>query len=163
DYLIPVATDYPNVTTISLEEYPSPNNPLGAKGAGEGGIIPIGGSVANAVASALKSLGIEPCELPLTPARVWQMIAQAQPLRCRPPERRGPRPPEEPSLPKIRPAPTPRLWGPRLRGDDSRQPPVLHRPQRRHQPQRVVALNHLELGLGEHAGPLQPGDVLLGG
>jgi carbon-monoxide dehydrogenase large subunit len=78
DYLIPVATDYPNVTTISLEEHPSPNNPLGAKGAGEGGIIPIGGAVANAVACALKSLGIEPCELPLTPARVWQMIAEAR-------------------------------------------------------------------------------------
>src|SRR5262249_26973101 len=86
DYLIPVATDYPNVTTISLEEYPSPNNPLGAKGAGEGGIIPIGGPVAKAGASALKSRGIEPCELPLTPARVWQMIAQAHPLRCRPRE-----------------------------------------------------------------------------
>src|SRR5215475_5068289 len=78
DYLIPVATDYPNVTTISLEEHPSPNNPLGAKGAGEGGIIPIGGAVANAVASALRSLGIEPRELPLTPARVWQLIADAR-------------------------------------------------------------------------------------
>src|SRR5215510_7751675 len=77
DYLIPVATDYPNVTTISLEEYPSPNNPLGAKGAGEGGIIPVGGALANAVACALKSLRIEPRELPLTPARVWQLIAEA--------------------------------------------------------------------------------------
>jgi carbon-monoxide dehydrogenase large subunit len=79
DYLIPVATDYPNVTTISLEEHPSPNNPLGAKGAGEGGIIPIGGALANAVASALRPLGIEPRELPLTPARVWQLIADARP------------------------------------------------------------------------------------
>jgi carbon-monoxide dehydrogenase large subunit len=78
DYLIPVAADYPNVTTISLEEHPSPNNPLGAKGAGEGGIIPIGGALANAVASALRSLGIEPRELPLTPARVWQLIADAR-------------------------------------------------------------------------------------
>ena len=40
DYLVPVATDYPHVTTISLEEHPSPNNPLGAKGAGEGGHHP---------------------------------------------------------------------------------------------------------------------------
>ena len=38
---------------ISLELYPSPNNPLGAKGAGEGGIIPVGGALANAVAAAL--------------------------------------------------------------------------------------------------------------
>jgi aerobic carbon-monoxide dehydrogenase large subunit len=86
DYLIPVATDYPNVTTISLELHPSPNNPLGAKGAGEGGIIPIGGALVNAVASALKSLRVEPRELPLTPARVWQLIAEAQPLDGRPRE-----------------------------------------------------------------------------
>jgi aerobic carbon-monoxide dehydrogenase large subunit len=78
DYLIPVATDYPHVTTISLEQHPSPNNPLGAKGAGEGGIIPVGGALTNAVASALKSLGIEPRELPLSPPRVWQLIEETR-------------------------------------------------------------------------------------
>jgi aerobic carbon-monoxide dehydrogenase large subunit len=78
DYLIPVATDYPHVTTISLEQHPSPNNPLGAKGAGEGGIIPVGGALTNAVASALKSFGIEPRELPLSPPRVWQLIEEAR-------------------------------------------------------------------------------------
>jgi aerobic carbon-monoxide dehydrogenase large subunit len=83
DYLIPVATDYPHVTTISLEQHPSPNNPLGAKGAGEGGIIPVGGAVGNAVASALKSFGIEPRELPLTPARIWQLIENARRDRAR--------------------------------------------------------------------------------
>jgi carbon-monoxide dehydrogenase large subunit len=79
DYMIPVATDYPHLTAISLELHPSPNNPLGAKGAGEGGIIPVGGAIANAVASALGSLGVEPKELPLTPARVWQLIQDARP------------------------------------------------------------------------------------
>src|SRR5207302_6284214 len=74
DYMIPVATDYPRLTAISLELHPSPNNPLGAKGAGEGGIIPVGGALANAVASALSSLGIQPRALPLTPPRVWQLI-----------------------------------------------------------------------------------------
>jgi aerobic carbon-monoxide dehydrogenase large subunit len=74
DYLVPVATDYPQVRAVSLEEHPSPNNPLGAKGAGEGGIIPLGGAVANAVAAALASFGVEPRVLPLTPARVWQLI-----------------------------------------------------------------------------------------
>jgi len=78
DYMIPVATDYPHVHGISLELYPSPNNPLGAKGAGEGGIIPVGGALTNAVASALKSFGIEPRELPLSPPRVWQLIAEAR-------------------------------------------------------------------------------------
>ncbi|HEY6259861.1 MAG TPA: xanthine dehydrogenase family protein molybdopterin-binding subunit [Xanthobacteraceae bacterium] len=74
DYMIPVATDYPHLTAISLEEHPSPNNPLGAKGAGEGGIIPVGGALANAVAAALRPFGVEPRALPLTPPRVWQMI-----------------------------------------------------------------------------------------
>jgi aerobic carbon-monoxide dehydrogenase large subunit len=78
DYLIPVATDYPHLTTISLELHPSPNNPLGAKGAGEGGIIPVGGALSNAVASALKSLGVELRELPLTPPRIWQLIQDAR-------------------------------------------------------------------------------------
>ena len=41
---------------IALEEQPSPNNPLGAKGAGEGGVVPVGGVIANAVASALAAL-----------------------------------------------------------------------------------------------------------
>ncbi|HEY7299436.1 MAG TPA: xanthine dehydrogenase family protein molybdopterin-binding subunit [Xanthobacteraceae bacterium] len=78
DYMIPVATDYPQVTAISLEQYPSPTNPLGAKGAGEGGVIPVGGALSNAVASALASLGVEPHELPLTPARVWRLIQESR-------------------------------------------------------------------------------------
>ena len=74
DYLLPNAQDFPRIHAIALEDYPSPVNPLGAKGAGEGGIIPVGGVIANAVASALSSLGVEPRELPLTPARVWQLM-----------------------------------------------------------------------------------------
>lgn len=76
DYMLPVATDYPKVRAVSLEHYPSPNNPLGAKGAGEGGIIPVAAAIANAVSSALKSFGVQANELPLTPARVWRMIVQ---------------------------------------------------------------------------------------
>jgi carbon-monoxide dehydrogenase large subunit len=74
DYMMPIATDFPNIRAISMEQYPSPNNPLGAKGAGEGGIIPVGGVLVNAVVSALQSFGVEPNALPLTPPRVWQMI-----------------------------------------------------------------------------------------
>ena len=77
DYLLPTASDFPNIRAIALEEKPSPNNPLGAKGAGEGGIIPVGGVIANAVAAALGSLGVEPRALPLSPPRVWELI-QAQ-------------------------------------------------------------------------------------
>jgi carbon-monoxide dehydrogenase large subunit len=73
DYLIPTATDFPKIRAIALENYPSPSNPLGVKGAGEGAIIPVGGLMANAVANALASFDAMPNELPLSPARVWQM------------------------------------------------------------------------------------------
>ena len=78
DYLVPLASDYPVVRCHSLESYPSPTNPLGAKGAGEGGIIPVGGVVANAVANALSSFGVKPNVLPLSPSRVWEMIEDAR-------------------------------------------------------------------------------------
>ena len=74
DYLLPSAEDFPRIRAVVLGNSPSPHNPLGAKGGGEGGIVPVGGVVANAVAAALASLGIEPNTLPLTPAKVWEMI-----------------------------------------------------------------------------------------
>jgi len=74
DYLLPTASDFPVIRAVALEDKPAPHNPLGAKGAGEGGIIPVGGVIANAVAAALKSLGVQPRELPLSPPRVWAMI-----------------------------------------------------------------------------------------
>jgi aerobic carbon-monoxide dehydrogenase large subunit len=83
DYLVPTASDFPNLRAVVLESNPSPINPLGAKGAGEGGIIPVGGVIANAVANALATFGVEPRELPLTPARVWHLLRDAQ----------GPQPP----------------------------------------------------------------------
>ncbi len=80
DYLLPTASDFPNLRAVMMDRHPSPNNPLGAKGAGEGGIIAAGGVVANAVANALESFGAQVRELPLTPARVW---ALAQPRKLR--------------------------------------------------------------------------------
>jgi carbon-monoxide dehydrogenase large subunit len=74
DYVMPSATEFPRIRIFALEDHPSPNNPLGAKGAGEGGIIPVGGVIANAVAAALGPLGVEPRELPLSPPRLWQLI-----------------------------------------------------------------------------------------
>jgi carbon-monoxide dehydrogenase large subunit len=73
DYMVPLATDYPNLRAISLERHPSPNNPLGVKGAGEGGVIPVGGALANAVANAL---GKEPRRLPLSPPAIWELMQQ---------------------------------------------------------------------------------------
>lgn len=76
DYLMPTATDFPRIRAMELENSPSPHNPLGVKGCGEGGLVPVGGVVANAVAAALSSFGVQPNVLPLTPARVWEMLQQ---------------------------------------------------------------------------------------
>src|SRR5258705_8646313 len=76
DYLLPTASDFPNLRCVISEDYPSPNNPLGAKGAGEGGIIAAGGALANAVAHALAPFGAEPRTLPLTPSKVWELVGR---------------------------------------------------------------------------------------
>jgi aerobic carbon-monoxide dehydrogenase large subunit len=82
DYLMPLATDFTQVRGVTLELRPSPSNPLGAKGAGEGGIVAVAATVANAVAAALAEFDAEPNELPLTPARVWRMIEDARERRA---------------------------------------------------------------------------------
>lgn len=78
DYLLPTSTDFPSIRGDSLGLHPCPNNPLGAKGAGEGGLISVGGVIANAVASALVSMSVEPTELPLSPPRLWKLIQEAR-------------------------------------------------------------------------------------
>ncbi len=81
DYLVPTAADFPKIRGFVMESHPSPINPLGAKGAGEGGIIPVGGVIANAVADALAAFGVEPRDLPLTPSAVWHLIQDAKTAR----------------------------------------------------------------------------------
>lgn len=78
DYLMPTASCFPALKASVVELKPSPINPLGAKGAGEGEIVPIGGLLANAVANALSSLGVEPMDLPLSPPKVWGLVAKAR-------------------------------------------------------------------------------------
>jgi carbon-monoxide dehydrogenase large subunit len=74
DYLLPTASDFPRLRAIVMDLYPSPINPLGAKGAGEGGLVAAGGVIANAVANALQLFGPDVRELPLTPPRIWEMV-----------------------------------------------------------------------------------------
>ncbi len=78
DYLLPTATDFPNLRCVVLDDYPSPINPLGVKGAGEGGIIAAGGCMANAVANALSSFNAQPLQLPLTPTYIWELVQAAR-------------------------------------------------------------------------------------
>lgn len=74
DYLVPTASDFQNVRAIATEKYRSRTNPLGAKGAGEGGMVAVAAAAANAVAAALASLGVEVRELPLSPANIKKLI-----------------------------------------------------------------------------------------
>jgi carbon-monoxide dehydrogenase large subunit len=78
DYLLPLATDFPHVRGMTLELCPSQTNPLGAKGAGEGGIVAVAATIGNAVAAALAGFDVQPNELPLTPPRLWRLIEDAR-------------------------------------------------------------------------------------
>ena len=78
DYLLPVATDFPSVSALSLEESPSTLNPLGAKGAGEGGIVAVAAAVGNAVAHALAPLGVSITAMPLSPDNLARAIRRAR-------------------------------------------------------------------------------------
>ena len=77
DYPLPSSMEIPPVESIITEYSPSPLNPLGVKGAGEGGIVACGAALANAVSHALSSLGIQIKELPLTPDRIRRLIREA--------------------------------------------------------------------------------------
>ena len=78
DYPLPSATEIPPVESIITEYSPSPLNPLGVKGAGEGGIVACGAALANAVSHALSSLGIQIKELPLSPDRIRALVREAE-------------------------------------------------------------------------------------
>ncbi|MBL8095301.1 MAG: xanthine dehydrogenase family protein molybdopterin-binding subunit [Anaerolineales bacterium] len=72
DFLLPTALDVPNIETHH-QETPSPLNPLGVKGAGEAGAIPVGALFAQAVEDALNVPGLEILEIPLSPLRLFEL------------------------------------------------------------------------------------------
>jgi CO/xanthine dehydrogenase Mo-binding subunit len=76
DYLLPTATDVPHVD-VGHEETPSPLNPIGVKGAGEAGAIPVGPLFAQALEDALRDTGLEIREIPLSPSRLWELVEAA--------------------------------------------------------------------------------------
>jgi len=78
EYRLPTAAEIPPVDVLLSQDAPSPGNPLGVMGAGEGGINAVGATVANAVRDALGLAG-GVGQLPLTPARVCALAALAQP------------------------------------------------------------------------------------
>jgi aerobic carbon-monoxide dehydrogenase large subunit len=74
DYLLPTASEMPEVEILVTEDAPSPLNPLGVKGAGEGGTAAVGAALANAVSDAL---GVEVTQLPMSPNRIHDLIGGA--------------------------------------------------------------------------------------
>lgn len=77
DYLLPGATEAPEISAIALEDSPSEFNPMGFKGAGEGGIVAVGAAIANAVNRALADTGIEILRLPLSPSYMRDLLKKA--------------------------------------------------------------------------------------
>jgi carbon-monoxide dehydrogenase large subunit len=77
DYALPTAAEAPEYRIVHVD-IPSPLNPLGIKGLGEGGAIGPPAAIAGAVENALSDLAIVVREGPLTPARVHDLIAVAR-------------------------------------------------------------------------------------
>ncbi|HEY7232328.1 MAG TPA: xanthine dehydrogenase family protein molybdopterin-binding subunit [Pseudolabrys sp.] len=73
DYLMPTANEVPAVETFVSEDAPSPLNSYGFKGAGEGGITPVGAAIASAIDDALQRPGAV-TQLPVTPQRIKAML-----------------------------------------------------------------------------------------
>jgi carbon-monoxide dehydrogenase large subunit len=76
DYRVPTATDFPNIRSLFINSTPAPGNPLGAKGAGEGGIVAVAAAISNAVSAALAPLGVGINQLPISPPRLWELLHQ---------------------------------------------------------------------------------------
>jgi carbon-monoxide dehydrogenase large subunit len=77
DYALPSAADVPSFETDRTET-PSPVNSLGVKGVGEAGTIAASPTVVNAVIDALRPLGVDFVDMPLSPQAIWSAIQAAQ-------------------------------------------------------------------------------------
>jgi carbon-monoxide dehydrogenase large subunit len=77
DYALPTAAEVPSFETDRTVT-PSPVNSMGVKGVGEAGTIAATPAITNAVIDALRPLGVQFINMPLTPMRVWEAIEQAK-------------------------------------------------------------------------------------
>ncbi len=79
DYVLATAADAPAVFELRHLESPTPLNPLGAKGAGEGGIMPVHPLIAQAIEDALAPFGCAPIErVPVTREDIHAMVIAAR-------------------------------------------------------------------------------------
>jgi aerobic carbon-monoxide dehydrogenase large subunit len=75
DYLLPTSHEVPEIEAIICEDAPSPLNPMGLKGAGEGGVNAVGAAIAAAIDDALEMPGAI-TQLPVTPRRLKALLAR---------------------------------------------------------------------------------------
>ena len=73
DYALPIASDVPPMTLVH-QHSPSPLNPLGVKGVGEGGAVAPPAAIANAVCDALAPFGIEINATPIRPEEIVRFL-----------------------------------------------------------------------------------------
>ncbi len=76
EYAMPTAPECPRLRIAHMES-PSPLNPLGVKGAGEGGVIPAPSAIAAAIEDALAPLGVAVDDVPMTPEKLVRLIQDA--------------------------------------------------------------------------------------
>jgi carbon-monoxide dehydrogenase large subunit len=81
EYLLPGSTDVPSVELHHMET-PSPLNPIGVKGAGEGGTIPAVAAIIAAIESALTPFDVRITESPISPGRLMQLIQSSETPRA---------------------------------------------------------------------------------
>jgi carbon-monoxide dehydrogenase large subunit len=77
DYLLPGPVEMPPLRLLHRQS-PTPLNPLGIKGVGEGGVLPVPASIISAIEDALSDLGARIEQVPVSPADIVYMIAAAR-------------------------------------------------------------------------------------
>ncbi len=78
DYRVPKFGDLPEKFSSTLIENNNGPGPFGAKGMGEGGLLPVASAIANAIA---RAVGIRFYELPITPEKIWRALQEKKSLR----------------------------------------------------------------------------------
>jgi carbon-monoxide dehydrogenase large subunit len=80
DYLLPAAPQIPPIS-VHLVAYPSGKNPLGVKGIGESGTVPAAAAIISGIEDALREYDVCIEEVPITPARLFELIAASRASR----------------------------------------------------------------------------------
>jgi carbon-monoxide dehydrogenase large subunit len=76
DYLLPTSTEIPHLELIFMQS-PTPTNPLGVKGIGEAGTVPVTSCISSAIDDALADFNVEVTAIPVSPVHLVEQIDSA--------------------------------------------------------------------------------------